>query len=1011
MGKKANKKNARKRKQPFGAGKLNTDSTNVLVDDDEMSSPIDQHRRNQIQNHGRLRHHRLDVGTGLFSEDEVERSSKTDDTFSGAYIDHRIYDQPSKGSVRRKKSTPAKSTDRARLSNKLNQDEQLPLTNRNLKFLQQQKPIQSGYTERQYGSIALDMDKYTDEQRKLARNHANPFKSDDERGDTNSDDDFLGSNNSLEFGASNPSSDHSSDSTSLDDVCFPDYYDDLGVVHYRDNFEWPDLKILEQFVEEELEEAYLANEEREEHKVSFANNVNFQQHQDHSHSKGKTASPLVSPNTELSPSRLQYENHENSREGTPLLQNYQTNEVETLALHDSMRVRPTPIQPWEKSREQIPTILNNKKQRGDSCRFTYFREDLEKTVHSPTISGLIAGIAGDTNTGDDDSDAGVPDDTPRDVDVAAEAELLQDEDGGIYAKLQDLFQPHSYSNRLSRSPSSYSVGNILTPPQVSVSQVDSGGNSAFIGTPNLLSPLTKLQGTLNDTPIGTRPPTPNGERRDSLAEGTDAPAPLTPFWLDILDPTEEEMKVLSKTFGIHPLTTEDIFLGETREKVELFKSYYFICFTSFDIVYERRKQRKKEQDKKLSKLQEMYENSSDGDSNSIFGSPERKSKIWSYIKNLVGGGKPNLARRSTYDSSFVQSKGSRSTGSKKQKKIREGELQPLNMYMIVYKDAVITFHFSPTPHPINVRRRARLLRDYLTVSSDWICYALVDDITDSFAPMIESIEEEVNQIEDAILKMHSGDTDDSDSDSELDSESEQEVDLRKKLITRKATGTATHHDSNIFFKRLRLKSTVDHGAISSRFTHMKSNSTKSNGSRRSSKSSKSTAILGWKRKGDMLRRIGECRKRVMSVLRLLGTKADVIRAFSKRFSESYEGGARDALRSEIGMYLGDIQDHIVTMVQSLNHYEKLLARFHSNYLAQINIDMTKVNNDTNDVLGKITILGTIVLPINVVTGLWGMNCIVPGQDVAGLTWFYGIVLSMCLFSIFAYNYAKRVTGL
>ena len=203
-------------------------------------------------------------------------------------------------------------------------------------------------------------------------------------------------------------------------------------------------------------------------------------------------------------------------------------------------------------------------------------------------------------------------------------------------------------------------------------------------------------------------------------------------------------------------------------------------------------------------------------------------------------------------------------------------------------------------------------------------------------------------------------------------------------------------------------------------------------SRKSKKSSKSSStkstsskILGWKRKGDMLRRIGECRKRVMSVLRLLGSKADVIKGFSKRFSEqleattlwnsngAYINRSSNGLqpKSDIGMYLGDIQDHIVTMVQSLNHYEKLLARFHSNYLAQINIDMTKVNNDTNDVLGKITILGTIVLPINVVTGLWGMNCIVPGQDYEGLAWFFSIVFCMFLFSVFAYYYAKRVYGL
>jgi magnesium transporter len=29
---------------------------------------------------------------------------------------------------------------------------------------------------------------------------------------------------------------------------------------------------------------------------------------------------------------------------------------------------------------------------------------------------------------------------------------------------------------------------------------------------------------------------------------------------------------------------------------------------------------------------------------------------------------------------------------------------------------------------------------------------------------------------------------------------------------------------------------------------------------------------------------------------------------------------------------------------------------------------------TSDILGKLTVLGTIVLPMNVVTGIWGMNC-------------------------------------
>lgn len=51
-----------------------------------------------------------------------------------------------------------------------------------------------------------------------------------------------------------------------------------------------------------------------------------------------------------------------------------------------------------------------------------------------------------------------------------------------------------------------------------------------------------------------------------------------------------------------------------------------------------------------------------------------------------------------------------------------------------------------------------------------------------------------------------------------------------------------------------------------------------------------------------------------------------------------------------GLYLSDIQDHLITMTQNLNHYEKILSRSHSNYLAQISIEMTDANNQINDVL-------------------------------------------------------------
>jgi magnesium transporter len=89
----------------------------------------------------------------------------------------------------------------------------------------------------------------------------------------------------------------------------------------------------------------------------------------------------------------------------------------------------------------------------------------------------------------------------------------------------------------------------------------------------------------------------------------------------------------------------------------------------------------------------------------------------------------------------------------------------------------------------------------------------------------------------------------------------------------------------------------------------------------------------------------------------------------------------------------------------------LLSRAHSNYLAQINIRMNERAEKTNDVLGKLTVLGTIVLPMNIVTGMWGMNVLVPGQDGDTLWWFWGITAGLLVFGFSSFFIAKRTYGI
>jgi len=152
-----------------------------------------------------------------------------------------------------------------------------------------------------------------------------------------------------------------------------------------------------------------------------------------------------------------------------------------------------------------------------------------------------------------------------------------------------------------------------------------------------------------------------------------------------------------------------------------------------------------------------------------------------------------------------------------------------------------------------------------------------------------------------------------------------------------------------------------------------------------------------------LRKIGMVRKNVMGLMKLLGGKADVLRGFTKRCNANY----KVTPRMDIGLYLGDIQDHVVTMMTSLAHFEKMLSRSHSNYLAQLSIDNITQGNQANKVLSKVTLLASILVPLNLVCGMFGMNVNVPFKNVPNLGPFFGILGGLILFTILALIIARR----
>lgn len=145
---------------------------------------------------------------------------------------------------------------------------------------------------------------------------------------------------------------------------------------------------------------------------------------------------------------------------------------------------------------------------------------------------------------------------------------------------------------------------------------------------------------------------------------------------------------------------------------------------------------------------------------------------------------------------------------------------------------------------------------------------------------------------------------------------------------------------------------------------------------------------------NMLYRIAKVRKEVNMLIRNMSSKPELVKMVINRCVDQLgpEGETR--------LYLEDIHDHVLTIVAGLQHCEENLARSHSNYLAQISIQLTQTSNRTSDMVVKMTAVAGILVPLNVITGLWGMNVKVPGQGGDTLAWFYAIIFGMlCVFTV------------
>jgi magnesium transporter len=87
---------------------------------------------------------------------------------------------------------------------------------------------------------------------------------------------------------------------------------------------------------------------------------------------------------------------------------------------------------------------------------------------------------------------------------------------------------------------------------------------------------------------------------------------------------------------------------------------------------------------------------------------------------------------------------------------------------------------------------------------------------------------------------------------------------------------------------------------------------------------------------------------------------------------------RDLVRESTGVYLRDLYDHAIQVLDTVESYRDILA-------GMLDIYLSSVSNKMNEVMKVLTVIATIFIPLTFVAGIYGMNF----EYLPEIKWRYG----------------------
>eukprot|EP01134_Creolimax_fragrantissima_P006991 CFRG6991T1 len=162
-------------------------------------------------------------------------------------------------------------------------------------------------------------------------------------------------------------------------------------------------------------------------------------------------------------------------------------------------------------------------------------------------------------------------------------------------------------------------------------------------------------------------------------------------------------------------------------------------------------------------------------------------------------------------------------------------------------------------------------------------------------------------------------------------------------------------------------------------------------------------LLGNRDAEDILRRITRIRRKCSRLVRFLKPKRDIL-IFLTGQGRTYPLN----VNKDTYVYFRDILDLVYEMMSKIENSREIINTMHSNYLAQLNVELAETTAKSGNALNSLTVVSTLFLPLNLIAGSFGMNVTVPWQNTGSLVPFFGIVTAMCLLSFASLLWAKKM---